>query len=387
MTILDTCGVSNAEVRLLLLQGLQITANTTPFSDYLISRSNDFVVQNMDAYTPPLTDDEFNSYVDHPQRFCADLLSNLDTFNTTCIVLIRASRNARQLARGDLPAAALASLMIYQSALDNHYYKYDAQIEFDDSSRSPVGHHWLKLQRLCFVAAERLEISNSERWAQTAALAALQSVSGGTATQEFSETCGNLGVHISLVCNTYQLPTPPSAAALRAVAAGLFRDVRRAAQRFRLTTKGLIEVALRSATGNRKLPTLPPPLAADVFVDIRRGLDDRQRMDFAASLHALRLFSEVQQEEAFRFKGILPPTTDRNVDAGERWWETLRRVVGGTGNGVAESMRDRVLTQVNLGLDNGIRGLLALGPAILKADGQKAYQAEIRRWMPSPDVW
>ena len=78
MTILGTCGVSDAEVRLLLLQGLQITANTTPFSDYLISRSNDFVVQNMDAYTPLLTDDELRLYIDHPQRFCADLLSNLD---------------------------------------------------------------------------------------------------------------------------------------------------------------------------------------------------------------------------------------------------------------------------------------------------------------------
>jgi hypothetical protein len=387
MTILGTCGVSDAEVRLLLLQGLQITANTTPFSDYLISRSDDFVVQNMDAYTPLLTEDEFRSYVDRPQRFCSDLLNNLDTFNTTCMVLIRASRNTRHLAGGDLLASALAALMIYQSALDNHYYKYDAQIEFDDSPRSPVGHHWLELQRLCLVAAQQLGISDGDRWAQTASLAALQSISGSTATREFSQTCGELGVRISVVCSIRQLPAPPSVAALRTADAELFRDIRRSAQRFRLTARELVEASLRLATvANQPAPS-QAPAPAEILADVRRSLNDSQRVDFAASLRALRLFSEVQQEEAFRFKGILLPTTNRNVDAGDRWWGVLRRAVGGTGGGVPESVRDRALTLVNAGLGNGIRGLLALGPALLTTDSQETYHAEIRRWMPSPEVW
>lgn len=382
MTVLEECGISDTEVSLLLRQGLHVTGNTTPFPDHLISRSSDFVVETMDAYTPPLTDAELNSYVNDPQCFCTDLLSNIDIFNTLCSVLIRASTRTRTLERVDVVAAALASLMIYQSALDNHYYKYDAQIEFDSTSRSPVGHHWLALQHLCRIAADKLSIRDGGQWAQSASLAALQSVSGNTASQEFHESCTTLGLRIAELCRNKKLPTTPRVADLRTAQPTLVRELRRFARRFRRTPQEFVDDSLRAAaafTSQAARAPQPSP-SKQVLADIESVLSADDQLSFSASLKALRLFSEVQQEEGFRFKGVLPGTTRRNVEAGVRWWALLRHAVGPADDGIQDSLRGRVMQQLELGLDSGIRGLLALVPESLNGECQTRYQGETKRW-------
>lgn len=166
-TVLEKCGITNQLISNLKRKGLFVPKKMKVTKKVLKSPSEFWIYYVGDKFTPPLSKKERLDYITSPKNFYRDLLNGTKLFVEVNRNLYRTFEVAKvRLAKEELIAALLAIQRIWHASIDYNYFKYDRHLEYDKYKESPVGYYWLRLRKLCLLAAKNLQSEDKELWAK-----------------------------------------------------------------------------------------------------------------------------------------------------------------------------------------------------------------------------
>lgn len=166
-TVLEKCGITNQIISKLKTNGLFVPKKMKVAKKILKSTSEFWIYYTGDKFTPPLSKKERLDYISKPEKFYIDLLRGVKFFVKVNGILYNAFKNAKKnLRKEELVAALLAVQRIWHASIDYNYFKYDRHLEYDKYKESPVGYYWLRLRKLCLLAAKNSQNEDKELWAK-----------------------------------------------------------------------------------------------------------------------------------------------------------------------------------------------------------------------------
>lgn len=164
-TVLEKYGITNKTVRYLLARGLFVPKKVRPVKNPIRSPSEEWFYQAADRFTPPLSVQEKKLYIQHPDKFCKELLKGVKFLIRICELLYVTSDRTQRLSPDEAIASLLVIQRVFHAALDYNYLKYDRHLEYHDYKESPVGYQWQRLRKICVQAARNAKIENTEEFA------------------------------------------------------------------------------------------------------------------------------------------------------------------------------------------------------------------------------
>lgn len=386
MTVLQECGLSDDIVQALKRRGLRIPVKQEPFAEAMKSPSEDWVVYSFDEFAPPLTDEETLHYVQYPEDFCRDLLSNLALFSDVCKALYNVSPSIGGLADVDAVAGCLAILRVFQGAMDYHYYKYDRHIEFYEHEGSPVGFHWQRLLRLCSEASQRAGIKD-ELWCQKRLLRILSEIGRGNMAMQFLLSCQSLLTELEKVVGGLSGDDPNTILEVVKQKDKSLFDRLISESEIQKAAVDLVSDCLElseSAKTLKRLAAIDRRLVEPDVRDVTDHLRPDEARDFTKSVRAMELFQSVQEEETYRFYGVMPGSRAGNLEVGFTTWAHIAGILDEHPELIIAEHRESLMSIMhgsNPVLET--RHLLYKGEHYLKEVVQKRYFEEINRWISS----
>lgn len=383
MTVLEKCGLSQRVTDRLKRRGLVITGNTKPFPNFLKSPGDDWVVYTMDSFTPALSDAERQMYVESPEQFCEDLLSNLAIFGELCRELYEATQRFGTLSDEEAIAACFSGLLVFQSAMDSHYYKYDRHLEYHEHKESPVGFHWLRIKEFCKAAGRLAGMEDAESWGRERALRILAAVGRETVSSRFlSASFRTFRWLTDVVSDLEKLDCEIAVGRLRKENPDAFRRLKATAAVFRRSPEEFLGDSLRSAALRigEKLKERPQA-GLSLVEEVHKLLASDEAVRFEFSVEAMRLFQQVQEQETYKFYGLVPRSQVHNIDAGLAIWGELNRRLAKGSQSIVPRYRPKVEALLQGNPIVGTRDLLATTPGCLNQSTRLLYHEETRRWL------
>lgn len=110
-----------------------------------------------DEFNAPLTANELHTYIKHPDRFRKDFLDNLKLYNKFCYQLYKHIDGLGKLPAIQKIVVLTTLLFLFQSAMDQHYSKFDNLLDLEEYSGSPLGWHYLRMRKIVSQVSENIE--------------------------------------------------------------------------------------------------------------------------------------------------------------------------------------------------------------------------------------
>lgn len=120
-----------------------------------------------DEFVPPLTNQELNTYIKNSNKFRNDFLTNLKLYIKLCNELDVFVKKIIKSSKNYNLSTFLSLLFIFQSAMDNHYYKYDYLLDLEEYPKSPLGWHYLKAKKIITAVSNKVHAKNNKTWIET----------------------------------------------------------------------------------------------------------------------------------------------------------------------------------------------------------------------------
>ena len=385
MRALEQCGVSDGVVSQFRSRGLRISPSIRPVESPIRSLAPDWWVYSVDDFTPALTDQELQEFTDIPSKLGEVLLANLRLFSDLCDHLIPASSLLGSIAEPqERLGATLAMLHLFQSAMDNHYYKYDRHFDYQDSQRSPVGLHWARILSHSRTIAASNAPDDCETEARRIALRCLSA---------FEEQQPESTIYIQ-ICKKLgdKLGTTPSLSELRdisqleiAVAAipQLDQEVAGIAGRFHQSVAEVLTMARDESMsiGNSRLGSpLSQGISESIINDYADLLSAEAMADLGNSINAMRSYQIAQEQEPFIFYGLTSSGEGRILDVGFACWQSLNEFRQSTPDLIAGHATDDFANLLSGNPIFGTRKVLHLVDYYVAASPLRMYKEEILRW-------
>lgn len=387
MTVLTKCGLSNKIVQELKEQGLYVPGKQEPFRQAMKSPSEDWLVYSLDEFTPPLTEEERVRYIEQPEVFCQDLLENLGLFSYVCSILYDALPCIKNLPPPEAVASYLAVIRIFQAAMDYHYYKYDRHIEFHEYEASPVGFHWNRLLHSCLKAAQRAGIDNPQAWSREYALTILSQVGHGNMAIQFLLSCLRILTELKKIVPDLSEFTPDRILEfLEQEDKVLYERLVAEAGKFRRSPIIFINhcLKLNDSRALERLSSIESSTKESKFEDITKHLLPEEVADFNRSVRAMGLFQAVQEEETYRFYGLMPRHNAQNLEVGFASWSEMTKILENNPELIGSEHRQAVFEMFQGNPIVGTRRLLYEGEYYFDKAIEEQYFKELDRWITYP---
>jgi hypothetical protein len=299
MTIFEKCGVSNEMVKDIKLKGFFVPERHERLPKTLRSIGfPEIVYQWADSFTPPLTQEEKEYYIENPKGFYEDAVMKAKLFKEIAGLLLKALKNISYLTPVEAMAACLAILRIYYASFDYNFYKYDRHLEFHDYEESPVGYYYLNLKKLCKLAAIRSTVPASEEWAQQKFLSILNLPEKLSLSLRYEMDCA--GAFQKLV----DLPEFEEFSAFSRDLFGLLakkypelaREIKETGEKYYKYPEDFLEECMRR--GGKKPDTVSSvkERTKGDYLDVKKYLKSKERRELESCVSAIGWFTEVQEE-------------------------------------------------------------------------------------------
>ena len=148
---------SDNEIKQWKDKGLKISPKIQKNPNAILSPGTKWWVDATDRFAPLMTDEEVEKYYNSPQLFVDDFTKNALLYSDFIKFLIK---HIDELQENKI-SQIISFFHLFQSSMDNHYFKFDRHFEYTESDRSPVGKHWLNLNKR--VAELKPELTENER--------------------------------------------------------------------------------------------------------------------------------------------------------------------------------------------------------------------------------
>ncbi|MBI4098392.1 MAG: hypothetical protein HY426_05150, partial [Candidatus Levybacteria bacterium] len=114
-----------------------------------------------DEFVPPLTKQEFQKYINNAESFRRDFLQSLNMYLDFCSQIKKVIPKVSALSQQEQIAAFIALFYLFQSAMDNHYYRYDYGLDLEEYPKSPLGWHFLRMQKILRKIGKKMKKDDS----------------------------------------------------------------------------------------------------------------------------------------------------------------------------------------------------------------------------------
>jgi hypothetical protein len=150
-TVLDKIGMTDEIVIRWKNRGLKITFPMKKNKANLISKDGEVFIEAADKFFTPLSKQETDLFIKHPDKFSDVFLKNVKFFFNFHTFLFEESFKISKLESITKKlSASILLIYLFLSAMDNHYYHYDRYLVLEDYPETPVGYWWQQLKVFYF---------------------------------------------------------------------------------------------------------------------------------------------------------------------------------------------------------------------------------------------
>jgi len=382
MTVLEKCGISNETIRKLKDKGLVIKE----FRRYLNahrSPSEEWIYLWADQFTPPLSEEEKQKYINNPKSFYQDLIKNTLIVRKLSGVLFNAYQNTKGLERGEALPVFLSILMLFQSGVDNNFYKYDRHLEYHNYEDSPVGYYWKQLTALCLLAGKKASPKDPDKWARQRFFDIISTPNKITLSLEYVKDCILVKKRlIKIIKNIDNLEPSDISIILKQNHKNVYKIINKKSEKFFMLPEEFIKLCLNYDEIKIDRSPLIIKKGEKTLLEIKIYLESDELInDLMKTIEAIGYFKLGQEKTSFIFHGITNKLGGHFIEPAILSFENIKRLLEKNPGFIQNKNKSQVKEILAEDPIIGSRRLIYEGEGYFIKDIKEKYREEIRRWL------